>query len=346
MREPPDLDDVVAASKRIVGVASRTPLVEAPALSKRFRRRVFLKLECYQPIRVFKIRGAYNKVSQVKSDSIVAASSGNHGIAVAYSARLTGKRCTVVVPKTAVEEKVEMISELGATIVKHGTFSHERESKALEIAESTGAAFVPPYDDLDVIAGQGTAGLEVVEQLEEFDSMIVPVGGGGLISGISVAVKACRPSVRIFGVEPTGAAKLAASLKSGRRVILESPKSIADGLVPNSIGELAFEVCKKNVAGTFQVSDEMILEGMRVLAHEAHVIAEPSGAAPVAALLQAEKVGRLGRRVVLLISGGNVSLELTRRILWKAPRRSPGSDLSAIFERSTTQAQPKSEEKD
>jgi threonine dehydratase len=314
VREAPKLDDIVKASERIKGVASRTPLVESPALSTRFGRKVFLKLECFQPIRVFKIRGAYNKVSQITSDRVVAASSGNHGIAVPYSARMLGKRCTVVVPETAVKEKVSVISELGADLAKFGRSSGEREAKAREIAEVEGAAFVHPYDDPDVIAGQGTCGLEILDQLGGFDSVLVPVGGGGLISGIAIATKSSGRSVRVYGVEPEGAAKLAASLEAGRRMTVES-KSIADGLIPSSVGELAFEVCRKRIDGTYRVSEEQILEAMKVLVQEAHVFPEPSGAAPLAALLAGKDLDRLGEKVVLVISGGNVSLELLKKVV-------------------------------
>lgn len=307
-------DRIQEARDRIKGVASRTPLVEAPALSKRFGRQVYLKLECYQPIRVFKIRGAFNKVSQVSAGGVVAASSGNHGIAVAYSARRLSKKCTVVVPETAVQEKVSAITELGAEVVKFGRFSNEREAKARELAKSRGE-FVHPFDDPAVIAGQGTCGLEISEQLGEFDSVVVPVGGGGLISGISVAVKAMNPSAKIFGAEPVGASKLGPSLKQGKRVVVDSPKSVADGLLPNSVGELPFMLSQGRVAGTFEVSDDEIIEAMKLLIHDAHVVAEPSGAAPLAALLTGRGVEMLGERVVLVISGGNVSLSLLRKIL-------------------------------
>jgi len=291
-----------------------TPLVEAPSLSKEFGRQVYLKLECYQPIRVFKIRGAYNRVSQAKSRGVVAASSGNHGIAVAYSARLLGKKCTVVVPENAVQEKVAVIGELGAEVVKYGRFSSEREAKARELAKERGE-FIHPFDDPEVIAGQGTCGLEIVEQLEGFDSVLVPVGGGGLISGISAVVKTLRPSANVFGVEPVGASKLGPSLKQGGRVALSAPKSIADGLLPNSVGELAFKICKGRVAGTFEVTEDEILEAMWLLLEQAHVVAEPSGAVPLAALLAGQDEERLGKRVVLVISGGNVSIDLLKKIL-------------------------------
>jgi threonine dehydratase len=313
--ELPKLKDVEAAAQRISGVASRTPLIESPALSRRFGRRVYLKLECFQPIRVFKIRGAYNKISQLSAQKIVAASSGNHGIAVAYCSRLLEKQCTVVVPEAAVKEKVEVIQEYGAEVVKFGKYHSDREAKAREIADQTGATFVPPFDDPDVIAGQGTCGLEIAQQLDDFDSVIVPVGGGGLISGISIAVKSLKPSARVFGVEPTGAAKMQASLSAGRIVKIDEPKSVADGLIPASVGELTLEASQKNVDGMFSVPDEEILSAMKLLIQEAHIFPEPSGSAPLAVLSKAENSRKLGDRVVLVISGGNVSLSLLNRLL-------------------------------
>src|SRR5436853_177979 len=311
----PSLDDIVAASKRIEGVATKTPLVESPALSRRFGRRVYLKLECFQPIRVFKIRGAYNKISQLSAKKIVAASSGNHGIAVAYCSRLLGKQCTVVVPETAVKEKVDVIEEHGAGVVKFGKYHSDREAKAREIAGETSAAFVPPFNDPDIIAGQGTCGLEITQQLDDFDSVIVPVGGGGLISGISIAIKSLKPSARVFGVEPTGAPKMQASLSAGKIVMINEPKSIADGLIPASVGDLTLETCQKNVDGMFSVSDDEILSAMKLLIEEAHIFPEPSGSAPLAVLSKPENRSRLVNRVVLVVSGGNVSLSLLNRLL-------------------------------
>lgn len=308
------LRSITAAEERIRGVASRTPLVEAPALSRICGRQVYLKLECYQPIRVFKIRGAFNKVSQVSSAGVVAASSGNHGIAVAYSARRLGKKCTVVVPETAVPEKVSAIMELGADVVKFGRFSDEREARARELAGKLGE-FVHPFNDPEVIAGQGTCGLEIVEQLDDFDSVVVPVGGGGLISGIAVAVKTAKPSARVLGVEPVGASKLGPSIEKGERVVLQSPKSIADGLLPNSVGELPFELCRGRVDGMVVVTDDEIIRAVKLLLQQAHVVAEPSGAAPLAALLAGHNVDQLGERVVLVVSGGNISLSLLRKLL-------------------------------
>jgi threonine dehydratase len=294
----PRQSDIETAAQRIAGVASRTPLIESPALSRRFGRRVYLKLECFQPIRVFKIRGAYNKISQISAKTIVAASSGNHGIAVAYCSRLLGKRCTVVVPESTVKEKVDVIKEYGAEVVKFGKYHSDRESKAREIAGQTDATFVPPFNDPDIIAGQGTCGLEMAQQIDDFDSVIVPVGGGGLISGISIAIKSLRPSARVFGVEPTGAAKMQASLSAGKVVMINEPKSIADGLIPASVGDLTLEACQKNVDGMFSVSDDEILSAMKLLIQEAHVFPEPSGSAPLAVLSKPENWSKLGDRVV------------------------------------------------
>jgi threonine dehydratase len=311
----PSFKEIEKAADRIKGVASKTPLVEYPALSRRFGLGVFLKLECFQPIRVFKIRGAYNKISQLSSPRVVAASSGNHGLAVAYSSHLLGRECTVVIPETAVREKADAIADYGAEVVKFGKYHHERESKALQIASETNAAFVHPFNDPDVIAGQGTCGLEIVEQLKEFDSVIVPVGGGGLISGISIVVKSLKPSVKVYGVEPEGATKMQKSLQAGKPIRLEAPKSIADGLIPSTVGPLTLEACRRNVDGMLSVTDDGILFAMRLLVHDAHIFPEPSGSAPLAGLINEAGSNRMGKRAVLVISGGNVSTDLLARVL-------------------------------
>jgi threonine dehydratase len=314
-RRVPALADIVEASKRIEGVAAKTPLVESPSLSKKFGRRVYLKLECFQPIRVFKIRGAYNKISQLTSKNIVAVSSGNHGMAVAYSSRLLGKKCTVILPETAVQEKVNTIIEYGAEAIKYGKYNTDRDAKAKEIISKTGATLVHPFNDPDIIAGQGTCGLEIVNQLEGFDSVIVPVGGGGLISGISIAIKSLKPDAKVYGVEPQGAPKLQAALKAGKIVTFDSPKSIADGLIPSAVGDLTLEACRNHVDAVYTVSDDEILAAMKLLIREAHIFPEPSGAAPAAVLISNKDVEKLGEKVVLVISGGNVSLDLLSKTL-------------------------------
>jgi threonine dehydratase len=311
-RTLPSLKDIQAARERIRNVAIKTPLLESPALSQRFGRKVFLKLECFQPIRVFKIRGAYNKISHVKEDKVVALSSGNHGLAVAYSSRLLKKKATIVVPETAVKEKINSIIEYGGEVVKVKALS-EREPTANRIVKETGAAMVHPFNDPLMIAGNGTCGLEIVEQCPEVDSVVVPIGGGGLISGISIAVKSLKPSAKIYGVEPEGAPKMSEALRLDHPVNMDS-KSIADGLIPPSVGDLTLECCRKNVDSVETVSDEKILSAMKTLIKEVHIFPEPSGAASTA-LLEAGAKDRLGKNVVVVVSGGNVSLELLLRVL-------------------------------
>ena len=314
----PSLSEIVAASKRISKVVSRTPLVEAPLLSKRFHRNIFLKLECYQPVRVFKLRGAYNKISQLSTDKIISVSSGNHGIAVAYSSKLLKKKCTIVLPENAVPEKVNAIVECGAEVIKFGRHHDEREAKAQQIVKETGAVYVHPYNDFDVIAGQGTCGLEMLDQLDDFDSVIVPVGGGGLISGISIAIKSTRPSVKVYAVEPQAAPKLQVAMDARKIVAIQPQKTIADGLNATSMGDLTFEACMKFVDGVYIVSDDQILTALNIMIREAHIFPEPSAAASLAALLANHDIEKLGKNVVLVVSGGNVSLKLLSDILSSA----------------------------
>ena len=311
----PGLPEIEAARERIAGVAVRTPLVDSPSLSKRLGKEVYLKLECFQPIRVFKIRGAYNKMSQTKESSVVAVSSGNHGIATAFSARAFGKKCTVILPEHPVQEKADAIAEYGAEILKFGKYHNEREAKAYQLAKETGAALIHPFNDPAVIAGQGTCGLEIVEQLADFDSVVVPVGGGGLISGIAIAVKSKRPGAKVFGSEPLHAPKLEEALRAGKIVAVPDPRSIADGLIAPSLGDLTFEACSKYLDGVFTVSDDEILAAMKAIVRDARVFPEPSAAASVAALMAGRNTDRLGKRVVFVISGGNVSQKLLAQVL-------------------------------
>ena len=315
----PKLQDIERAAERISGVAVRTPLVESPLLSKMSGRKIYLKLECFQPIKVFKIRGAYNKLSRAREKSVAAVSSGNHGIAVAYCSHLLGKSCTVVVPENAVKEKVNTIREYGAEVVKVGTLSTEREAKTREIAAKSGALFVHPFNDFDIISGQGTCGLEIVDGLDDFDSVLVPVGGAGLISGISIAIKSQRPKAKIFGVEPAGAAKLSAALKAGRVTEISSPSTIADGLRPSSVGTLTFAACSQYLDGALTATDDEIMNATKTLINEERIIAEPSGAAALAPLLSRSKQD-FGEKVVVVVSGGNISLDLLASILSSGTR--------------------------
>ncbi|MGA2972162.1 MAG: threonine/serine dehydratase [Candidatus Bathyarchaeia archaeon] len=321
MNTPPvTLSAIQEAKVRIVNVAYRTPLYFSPRLSALTNAKVYLKLESYQPIRVFKIRGAANKILKLNPDErkrgLIAASSGNHGLAVSYLAKLTETHATIVVPTNAVQEKVKAIEEYGATVVKYGFFHDERFEKALEIQKATGAVLIPPFDDPDVIAGQGTAGLEICEDLPEANMVIVPIGGGGLISGISTAVKSLKPGVKVLGVEPEKASSMYQSLRNGKITRLSDTTSIADGLAAREPGSLTYEIVKRNVDDIVLVSEEQIEKAVFTTMNECHLVVEPSAAAAVAALL--EKVHpRAGEKIVVVISGGNVSLKTLAAVLSK-----------------------------
>jgi threonine dehydratase len=271
--------------------------------------RVRLKCENLQRGGAFKLRGAYNFMAllpdEARSSGVVTYSSGNHGRAVALAAVELGMPAVVVVPLDAPQVKVDGIRRLGAEVLHEGTTSLERKRRAEEVAAQRGMAIVPPFDHADIIAGQGTAGLEVVEDWPEVRRVLVPVGGGGLLAGIAVAVRALAPAADVFGVEPRGAACMARSLKAGRPVQLESVATVADGLRPVRPGDLTFAHARELVAGVVLVEDEEILRALAWCADEFHLMVEPSGAAALAALLS----GRLPDRelpTAVVLSGGNV----------------------------------------
>ncbi len=321
MSSPPvTLGAIQEAKRRIVNVVYRTPLYFSPRLSALTNTKVYLKLESYQPIRVFKIRGAANKILKLDPEErkrgLIAASSGNHGLAVSYLANLTQTEATIVVPTNAVEEKVKAIEEYGGRVVKHGLFHDERFDKALEIQKATGALLIPPFDDPDVIAGQGTVGLEIWEDLPDVDMVIVPIGGGGLISGISTAIKSLKPGVKVVGVEPERASSMYQSIRNGKITRLSDTTSIADGLATREPGVLTFELVKQNVDDIVLVSEEQIERAVYDTMRECHLVVEPSAAAAVAALLQKVHPGA-GEKVVVVVSGGNVSLKALGAIIAK-----------------------------
>lgn len=317
---PVTLGTVQDARRRIVNIAYRTPLYFSPRLSALTNANVYLKLESYQPIRVFKVRGAANKILKLSAEErgrgLVAASSGNHGLAVSYLARLLGTEATIVVPTNAVEEKLKAIEEYGAKVVKHGLFHDERFSEAVEIQKSTGAVLIPPFDDPDVIAGQGTIGLEICEDLPDVNTVIVPIGGGGLVSGISTAIKSLKPAVKLIGVEPEKASSMYQSIKNGRITRLTDTTSIADGLATREPGMLTFEIVKRNVDEILLVSEEQIERAVFTVMKECQLVVEPSAAAAFAGLMEKARL-RSGERVVVVVSGGNISLQTLSRVLSK-----------------------------
>ncbi|HET6778333.1 MAG TPA: threonine/serine dehydratase [Gemmatimonadales bacterium] len=307
-----------SAARALEGVAVRTPLLDIPALARQLGVAVAAKCEHLQPVGAFKIRGAYTAVSRIeepgRANGVITYSSGNHGQAVAMAAGLLSTKAVVVMPERAPAIKVAGVRRLGGEVVIAGNSSAERYRMACELAEERGLTMVPPYESLDVIAGQGTCGLEILEDLPAVETILVPVGGGGLIAGIAAAVAALKPSVRVIGVEPEGAPKLARALGQGHTVRLESTQSLADGLLPLSVGELPFAVMSGIVHEAVQVSEAEITAAVRFLYHEMQLVTEPSGAVTTAALL-AGRVKPTGSTVVV-VSGGNVDPEVFHRLVY------------------------------
>ena len=310
------LEALRSAAKGLEGIAVRTPLLDAPALSHRLGAPVALKCEHLQPIGAFKIRGAYTAVSRLSPESrargVITYSSGNHGQAVAFAARLLGIRAVVVMPERAPAIKVEGVRRYGGEVVIAGNSSAERWELARALAEERGLAMVPPYESLDVIAGQGTCGLEILEEWPAVGTILVPVGGGGLIAGIAAAVSALNPTVRVVGVEPVGAAKLARALEAGRPVQLERTDSLADGLLPLSVGELPFAVLSGVVRESILVSEDEIAAAVRFLSRKMGLSPEPSGAVTTAAILSGK--APTSGPTAAVISGGNVDPDLLERL--------------------------------
>ena len=316
------LESLRAAARVLEGVAVRTPLIEVPDLSARVGRPVALKCELLQPVGAFKIRGAYNAIARVaaagRASGVVTQSSGNHGQAVAFAARQFGLRAVVVMPESTPGVKAEGVRRHGGEVVFAGaTRSAEQRLRAEQIEREEGLVMIPPFDHPDVVAGQGTCGLEILEQRPDADTILVPVSGGGLIAGISVAVAALAPSVRVIGVEPQGAAKLGAALAAGSPQTLERTESMADGLLARSIGELTFGILRRVVREAVGVTEAEIAEAVRYLHHHAGLAPEPSGAVGVAALLAGRVTPVAGGSgaIVAVVSGGNVDPDLYHRLV-------------------------------
>jgi threonine dehydratase len=316
------LSDIEAAHERIKGHVFRTPCYPSLFLNRKIGAEIYLKLECFQPTGVFKIRGAFNielqNLEKIRESGVVTASSGNHGFSVAYAAKTLGVECSVVVNQGANPDKLKMIELHGAKIIEDGPTTDSIISKAREVAKEKGLFFIHPFDDPSIIAGQGTCGLEILEDVSALDAVIVPVGGGGLISGVSTAFRAISPKCKVIGVEATGVPSLYESIKKKRLVTIEHPSTIADGLVGQTIGKTNFEICERNVDDVVLVTDNQMKEAVKSLLLDGHILAEPSGAAPVAALLSGAYKPAAGERVALVISGGNIAYHLLKDLLNEA----------------------------
>ncbi len=329
------LDDIRTAQTLLRGISVRTPLLEWTGATD--ERKLFLKLENLQPIGAFKLRGAYNKVASLSSEErrrgVISYSSGNHAQGVAYAARALGVRAIIVMPGNAPKNKLDATAALGAEIVTVGPSSEERRLRAEQLADEHGYAIVPPYNDEKIIAGQGTVGLEILEDLPNVETVLVPVGGGGLISGVSAAIKLSntepsqpqlsrpkfgqprlgQPRVKVIGVEPELASDARASLRAGRIVSFPAEQvshTLADGLRTQSIGTINFEHIRAYVDDIVSVTEDEIREAMRALSANAKTLAEPSGAVAAAAFLfHADELPKTAINVAV-ISGGNIDPKL------------------------------------
>ncbi|MDQ6918479.1 MAG: threonine/serine dehydratase [Candidatus Dormibacteraeota bacterium] len=309
-------DSIEQAARDLAPYLRPTPLQFSRAFTSKAGCEVHLKLEGVQPIRAFKVRGALNKLIRMtrteRAKGVVTASAGNHGQGVAYAALTFGIPATVYVPSNANQLKTEAIKRLGARVVEHG---RTYQDAFLEAQRNQGEqTFLHAYDDADVIAGQGTVAVELLADITAFDTVIVPIGGGGLIAGIAGYLKSRRPTVKVVGVEPVGAAGMKASLDAGHPVTLERVQTIADGLAASRPGDICFEIARRCIDQMVLVGEAEMLRAIRLYFEWEHLLAEPAGAAALAALLYRYSPAP-GERVVVVLSGANVTDEVMLRAL-------------------------------
>jgi len=305
-------EDVREAAKRIEGVAHRTPVVTSRTLNERVGAEVFLKAENLQRIGAFKFRGAFNAISRLSPKQlgrgVAAYSSGNHAQAVALAASLAGTTSVILMPEDAPPTKVAATKGYGAEVVTYDRYTGDRTALAIQLAEERGLTLIPPYDHYDVMAGQGTVALELIEEVGPLGALLAPIGGGGLIAGCATAATALCPGIRVIGVEPEAGDDTARSLAAGERVEIDVPRTIADGQAIPIPGELTFEINRRLLAGVELVSDDEIRAAMVFAFERLKIVLEPSGACALAALL-AGRIQDLPGRVGVVLSGGNVGLE-------------------------------------
>jgi threonine dehydratase len=307
------LADIREAAKRIAAIAHRTPVFTSKQFDAIAGVPVFFKCENFQRAGAFKIRGAANFIYSIPKDQlkhgVVGFSSGNHAQAVAVAAASAGISATIVMPTDAPKSKVEATRGYGARVVVFDRFRENREAISQRISEETGATLVPPFDHPWIVAGQGTAALELLEEIPDLDALVVQIGGGGLISGCAIAAQSLRPGIRVFGVEPADANDTYLSLRAGERTEIPLPQTIADGLRSPKPGAITFPIVQERVEDILLVSDDEIRDAMRFFLTRMKIVVEPSGAVPAAALLHSKLPQGL-KKVGAIISGGNVDLEL------------------------------------
>ncbi|MEJ3652120.1 threo-3-hydroxy-L-aspartate ammonia-lyase [Actinomycetes bacterium KLBMP 9759] len=308
--DTPTFADVQAAAERIRGHAHRTPVLTSSRVDSEVGAQVFFKCENFQRMGAFKFRGAFNALSRFddaqRRAGVVAYSSGNHAQAVALAGRILGIPATIVMPHDAPGSKVAATEGYGANVVRYDRYTEDRETIGAALAAERGMTLIPPYDHPDVIAGQGTATLELLEDVGELDALYVPLGGGGLSSGASLAARALSPACRVFGVEPEAGNDVQRSIRSGRIVHIPAPETIADGAQTQHAGELTFPILQRELADVLTATDDELVDAMRVFASTLKIVVEPTGCLGFAA---ARRTAPAGGRVGVLVSGGNVDLD-------------------------------------
>jgi threonine dehydratase len=319
---PLTLDDVHAAARRLLGHIHRTPVISSQSVDDASGYRVFFKCESLQRAGSFKIRGALNKLLSLtpaeRARGVVAYSSGNHAQGVALAARMTGTSAIICMPRDAPALKLEATRNYGAEVVFYDRQTDDRAALAARLVKETGRVLVPPYDDYAIMAGQGTAALELLQDVPSLDALVTPVGGGGLMAGCATVAKALFPGMSVIGVEADTAHDTWLSLQKGERVSVPPPTTIADGIRVTIPGELTFPILKRHLAGIALVSDEEIAGTVRFLALRARVVVEPTGAVGAAAALAGKLPVPRGARVGVVLSGGNIAPDLLVRILQAA----------------------------
>jgi len=314
---PITFSDVQHAADRLRGVANRTPVMTSRTFNAMTGREVFFKCENFQRGGAFKFRGAYNRLAQLapeeKRRGVVAFSSGNHAQGVALAAKLLSIPAAIVMPDDAPPVKLAATRGYGAEVIVYDRLKESREAIAKKLADERGVILVPPFNDPHIIAGQGTAAMELLEEIPDLDAIVTPVGGGGLISGCAIAAKAMRPQIQILGVEAVGADDAKQSLQRGEIVHIDPPSTIADGIRTQSVGALTFAIMCELLSDIVIVSDEEILDAVRFAIMRMKIVAEPTGAVPIAAVMQNRIPGNL-KRVGVIVSGGNISGELLSEV--------------------------------
>lgn len=314
----PNFSDILAAAERINGVANKTPVITSRTINNELDAELFFKCENLQKMGAFKFRGAYNFLSSLsegdKAKGVVAYSSGNHAQAVALSAKILGIKATIVMPKDAPKSKLEATKGYGGKVVLYDRYTEDNVAISNQIAKENGYIFMPPFNHKMIIAGQGTAALELINEVGNLDAIVTPLGGGGLLSGSAIATNHLLPTCKIYGVEPAAGNDGLQSFKKGEIVKIESPRTIADGAQTPSLGTITFPIIQKYVSDILTATDDELIDAMSFFAERMKLIVEPTGCLGLAAIRKHKDMFR-GKKIGIIVSGGNVDLSKFSELL-------------------------------